>query len=201
MFNLSISKLKMGGLAMVFLGFSALGHADDITDSISEALEYYKNGEYTDAAQSLDYASQLVKQKKAAGLESFLPKPLNGWTEEKTDSQAAGTAMFGGGVTAQRKYNKESASVTVQIITDSPVMQGVMMMFSNPMFAASDGGKLEKIGHQKAIVKFDPANKNGEIKIVVANRFFVLIEGDGVTKDDLEGYAKAVDYKKLASQP
>jgi hypothetical protein len=201
MFNLSINKLKVSGLAIVFLGFSALGYADDITDSINEGLQYYKNGEYTEAIESLNYASQLIKQNKAKVLESFLPEPLSGWTAQKTNSQAVGAAMFGGGVTAERKYNKGSSSVTVQIITDSPIMQGVMMMFSNPMIAVSDGAKLEKIGRQKAIVKFDPNNKQGEIKIVVAHRFLVLIEGHEIAKEDLKGYAKAIDYKKLISLP
>ena len=199
MFNFSINKLKVSGLAIVLMAFSAIGYADDITDSISEALQYYKNGEYTDALESLNYASQLIKQKKGKGLESFLPEPLSGWTAKEANSQTVSTAMFSGGVTAERKYNKGSSSVTVQIITDSPFMQGVMMMFSNPMFAASDGGKLEKIERQKAIVKFDAANKQGEIKIVVANRFFVLIEGEEITEEDLKAYAKAIDYKNLAS--
>ena len=199
MFNLSINKLKVGGVFLVLMAFSIPGYADDIEDSIKEALQYYENGEYKDAVDSLNYASQLIQQKKGKGLESFLPEPLSGWTAQETSSQAAGAAMFGGGVTAERKYSKGSSSITIQLITDSPIMQSMMMMFSNPMFATSDGGKLEKIGRQKAIVKFDPNSKRGEIKIVVANRFLVLIEGSEVTKEDLKGYAKAIDYKKLKS--
>ncbi len=77
----------------------------------------------------------------------------------------------------------------------------MMMMFSNPMLFTSDGGKLERIGRQKAIVKFDSNSKEGDIKIVVANRFLVLIEGQVITKENLKGYAKAIDYKKLLSLP
>ncbi len=201
MFSLNINRLRVIGLAIAFVAFSAIGYADDITDSINEALQYYKNGEYTDAVENLNYASQLIQQKKGKALESFLPEPLTGWTAEDATSQVTGAAMFGGGVTVEREYRKGSSSITIQIITDSPIMQGVMMMFSNPMFAASEGGKLEKIGRQKAIVKFDPANKDGDIKIVVANRFLVSIEGDGITREDLKGYAKAIDYKKMASLP
>lgn len=199
MLSLRINRLRVSVLTIAFVAFSAIGHADDITDSINEALQYYKNGEYADAVGSLNYASRLIQQKKGKGLESFLPEPLSGWTAQEANSQTAGAAMFGGGVTAERKYSKGSGSITVQIITDSPLMQGVMMMFSNPMFAASDGGKLEKIERQKAIVKFDATNKQGEIKIVVANRFFVLIEGEAITEEDLKAYAKAIDYKNLAS--
>ncbi len=201
MFRLKGNILMVNGLLILFVAFASLGYADDITDSINEALQHYKNGKNSDAVESLNYASQLIQQKKGEGLESLLPPPLSGWTAQESRSQSASAAMFGGGVTAERKYTKEAATVTVQIITDSPLMQGVMMMFSNPMFAASDGGKFEKIGAQKAIVKFDSTNKTGEIKIVVANRFFVLIEGQAVSEEEVKKYAKAIDYKKLAALP
>jgi hypothetical protein len=35
----------------------------------------------------------------------------------------------------------------------------------------------------------------------VANRFLITVEGRNVTKEDLEAYAKAIDYKKLESIP
>ena len=197
----TINGLKTGILIVIFMALSTIAFADDVTDSINEAMQYYKNGEYTSAVESLNYASQLIQQKKGEGLESLLPKPLDGWTAEATTSQAMGTAMLGGGVTAERQYKKGGSSITIQIITDSPLLQSFMMMFSNPMFAASDGGKLEKIGGQKAIVKYDAQNKSGDVKIVVANRFLVSVEGEEVAKEDLKKYAEAIDYKKLAALP
>ena len=107
--------------------------------------------------------------------------------------------MFGGGITAERKYVKGKNNVSIEIVADSPMMQSVMMMFSNPMYATSDGGKLEKIKRQKAIVKFDAENDRGDIKIVVANRFLVTIKGNKTTLADLKAYAEAIDYKKLKS--
>lgn len=199
MFNLYSNKLRLVGAFLVLMLFSFSGYADDIEDSIKEGLQYYKSGEYKDAVESLNYATQLIQQKKGKGLESFLPEPLKGWTAQKASSQAAGAAMFGGGVTAEREYSKGSSSISIKIITDSPIMQSMMMMFSNPMIATSDGGKLERIGRQKAIVKFDPDNKEGDIKIVVANRFLILIEGRETTMEDMKAYAKAIDYKKLKS--
>lgn len=188
-------------LAIVSFLYAFPAYADDVTDSINEALEYYNTGKYGDAVGSLNYAAQLIGQKKGGQLEDFLPKPLSGWTAEAADSQAAGAAMFGGGISASRRYNKESASVHVQIVTDSPMLQGMAMMFANPMIAASDGGKLEKIKGQKAIVKYSEADKEGTINMMVANRFLVTIDGRDVTKEDLTAYAKAFDYEKLAAMP
>ncbi len=187
-------------LAIVFALFAGTAFADDIVTSINEALEYYKNGDYTEAVSNLNYAAQLIQQKKGGSLESFLPKPLSGWSAEDASSQAAGAGMFGG-VTAQREYRKGDSSVSVTIITDSPMLQGMMVMFSNPMFATSDGGKLEKINKQKAIVKYQPSEKEGEIQIMVASRFLVTVEGRDVTKAELNQYAEAIDFDKLAELP
>ena len=181
--------------------FSTAAVADDVTDYINEALQYYKDGAYSDAVDSLNYAEQMIQQKKSTGLEAFLPEPLKGWTAETATSQAASSAMLGGGISAERSYNKDNSSIEIQIMADSPMLQGVMMMMSNPMFAASDGGKLERIGKQKAMVKFDPNTKKGDIQIVVANRFMVSIDGRGISKKDLKAYAKAIDYKKMAELP
>ncbi len=183
--------------ALTLLAFP--GHADDVKQTIDESLQYYEQGEYNDAVDSLNYAIQLIQQKKGKSLEAFLPAPLSGWQAQDSKSQSVGAAMFGGGLTAERKYSKGNARITVQIVTDSPVLQGVMMMFSNPMFASSDGGKLERIGRQKAIVKYDSDKKRGDIQVVVAKRILVTIEGDQVNLDDLKAYAKAIDYKKLAA--
>jgi len=184
-------------IACILIAFSSLVYADDVKDSIKEALEYYDEGDYSGAVESLNYATQLIQQKKSENLTSFLPQPLDGWAAEESTSQAVGAAMFGGGVTAERRYTKEDSRVTVQIVTDSPMLQSMMMMFSNPMFASSDGGKMERIKRQKALVKYDPSTEQGEIQIIVAKRFLVTINGDNVSKDDLKAYAEGIDYKKL----
>ncbi|WP_051284128.1 hypothetical protein [Desulforegula conservatrix] len=176
--------------------------ADEVTDSINEGLEHYKKGNHAEAVNSLNFASQKIAQLKAEKIKTLLPKPLDGWKAEEPSSQASGAAVFGGGVSAEGKYSKkDKGSVSVKFVTDSPMLQSMMMLFSNPMFATSDGGKLEKINNQKAIVKFDAANKSGNINIVVANKILVTVEGNDITQDDLMAYAKAVNYDQLAAMP
>lgn len=188
------------GLTIIFLMNPAVGCADDVTDAINDAMKYYKEGQYSAAVQNLNYASQVIQQKKGEGLTSFLPEPLSGWTAQEANSQAAGAAMLGGGITVSREYTRDESSVTIQIITDSPIMQSMMMMLSNPMYAASDGGKLERIERQNAMVKFDPADKSGEIKMVVASRYFITLEGQQTSKEDLMAYARAINFDTLSAQ-
>jgi hypothetical protein len=197
----SLSKSVAIG-TLLLAGFAAGPvQADDIIESIKEGLEYYQDGSYSDAVSSLNYAAQLIQQKKSDELAQLLPEPLAGWTGEEADSQSAGTAIFGGGVTANRNYRKDSARIEVQIITDSPMMQGMMMMFNNPMYTGSGGGKLKKIGRQKAMVKYNEQRQRGEITMVVANRFLVTVKGQNASLEDMEAYAKSIDFKKMSRLP
>ena len=201
MFDLYIKTWKGSRIFIILMISSTLVYADNIESSIEEALKQYRNKEYKASVESLNYASQLIRQKMAAELESFLPEPLSGGNAKKGSSQIMGTSTLGGGIIAERKYTKKSGSINIQIITDSPFTQFIMMMFTNPVFITLEGGKFEKIGHQNAIIKYDSDNRRGEIKIVVANRFLVSIDGEDVTEEELRDYADAVDYKKLQSLP
>lgn len=175
--------------------------ADEVTDSITQGLEQYNKESYTEAMTSLNYASQKIGQIKADSMKVLIPQPLAGWTGDEVESQAAGTAMFGGGLSAEGRYHKGDQNVTVKIVTDSPLLQSMMMLISNPMFATSSGGKLEKIKNQTAIVKYEAQAKRGDINVVVAGKVLVTVEGNEVSQDDLMAYAKAVDYEKIAALP
>jgi hypothetical protein len=188
-------------LIALFIGLlfftSGLVWADEVSDSVEEAMEYYKEGDFVEAANSLDYASQLIRQKRSSNLEVVLPDPLSDWTAEDIKSQAGVTGILGGMISVKRTYRKDQGSITVEIIVDSPGIQSIIMVLSNPAYASADGGKLTKIKKQNAIIKYRPSGKNGEINIVVAKKYLVNIEGRNVSENDLVDYASAIDYHKL----
>lgn len=188
--------LFLGASTLVF-GSASL-RADDVTDSIDEAVKAYKDGDYATAAGSLDAAAQMIRQKRAESFSALLPAAPSGWTAEDATSGAAGAAMFGGGISAERRYTKGDASVTIKLLTDSPMMSAVMMMVNNPAILASSGnGKLERIKGQKALVKHD--GDSGEINIVVGGTMLVTLDGDGVTPAEMKSLAESIDYAKLAA--
>ena len=191
----------VSALVVGLVAFSGPVYADEITDSINEALTQYNNNDFSAASESLGYALQLLGQKKGGQLQELLPQALPGWTADEASSETVNAAIMGGGINAERRYQRDDSSVTVKFVTDSPMLQGMMMMFSNPMFATADGGTLEKIKGQKAIIKFNTRDKNGSITIVVGNRTLILIEGNSVTREDLKNYAAAIDYRKLSALP
>lgn len=184
--------LRVAALLFAANAMWAPVHADEVEDAMKEALEAYKNKDFKAATESLDYATTLIRQQKGNVLESYLPGPLDGWKAEDAESAAAGTAFMGGGVSAQRVFSKGDKRVTVALITDSPMLSGMMMMFGNPMFATSDGGKMQRINGQKAMVK------RGEVTMAV-NNTLVTVNGNA-DEADLIAYTKGVDVEGLAKQ-
>lgn len=185
--------------AASFLACGVLLHADPVTDSIDEAKKAYENKDFAGAVQALEAAAQLVRQQRAEGLAQYLPAAPSGWTAEEADSTSAGASMMGGMISAAREYRKDSANVKVSFITDSPMLQAVLMMYNMPMMAGNDGGKLERIKKQKAIVKYDKSGKHGSINIVVGGTLLLQIEGSDLTDVELRSFAEAIDYDKLAA--
>jgi len=171
--------------------------ADDIEDAINSAHEAYLAQDYATATAQLDYASSLIRQLKAEGIAALFPDPLPGWEADEPDSNAAGGSMFGGGVFSSRKYHRGRESVTINYTSDSPMMQSVGIMFSNPSMVVMSGGKLKKIKGQQAIFRDD--GRRPSLQMIVGGKVMVNVEGntDAAT---LEQYAAAIDYAALAKQ-
>jgi hypothetical protein len=195
-----MNKFKVIFLALILSTcFTISGYADEVTNLIKEALKQYKNGDYVEATNNLEYASQLIRQKKQDKLQLSLPKPLDGWIGENETSQAEGTAMLIGGTSVKRNYYKDSSIITIGIIADSPFLQSIMTLFNISLIATASGGKLEIIKGQKAIVTYKPIDKQGEIKVIVAGRILITLNGTNVSREDIIAYANAVDYKTIAT--
>lgn len=197
MFNQGLNKQKVSALLLSLMILAGSAYANDIEDSIKEALVFYEEGALKDAVESLNYASQLIRQEKGKQLTELMPEAPDGWTVKNIEAKSVGAAMFGGGITIDGAYTKDKANVSVQLITDSPIMQSMGMLFSNPMMATSDGGKLERIGREKALIKYNKQKQRGEIRMIIADVYLIMINGRNVTEDELKMFAKAFDVKKM----
>ncbi len=190
-------KVATACMLVSLFAFACNASADDVTDTIEEAMEAYKKGEYKKASEDLSYALEAINQKKGNDLKAYLPEPLEGWTAEEAVAQTANVTMLGEGTMLSRTYHRFESLITIEMVMDSPLMQGVAMMMSNPMFRSSEMGELTRINKEKAMVKYDNKEKSGNITMVVANRIMITIKGETVSKEELIAYAHAIDLKKL----
>ena len=169
-------------------------YADEITDTIKEALAAYEKGDTSQAKEDLTYALELIKQKKGDTLKNFLPEPLSGWQADAPVVENMGAAMMGGGTTLRRVYTKGEGRITIEMVADSPLVQSIGAILSNPMFAA---GRFKRIHRQKAMIEYDAQNRSGKVTMMINNRIAIGVTGEKVSEADMIAYAEAIDIDGL----
>lgn len=168
-------------------------YADDVTDQISEALKAYEKKDYSTASTALGAASTMIRQKRAENVAQALPKPLSGWSADEAETSQAGAGLFGGGISAKRKYKKDGMQVTVSVVSDSPMIQAMSMMFSNPQFAGRNA-KLIVVNGRKVISN----SKKNSLQTMIAGRILVSAEGKRKTSPEaVKQYLNAIDFSAI----
>ena len=169
--------------------------ADEIKDAIDTASKHYNAGELSQAIAQLDYASTLIRQQKGEQVKGAFPAAPSGWEAEEANSEVAGAAMFGGGITATRSYYNDEQRIEIQLMMDSPMLQAFSMMLSNPSMIAMSGGKLTKIQGIQAVQKID--GDQLEIQFVTAGGAMITLSGEKAAQSTMLALANAIDLKKL----
>jgi hypothetical protein len=186
------------------LGLSLLpaaAFADDIADMLKRGLKLYEEGNISKSMEALNFAMAQMRQKKAESLTAVFPEPPKGWKGEKAVSESAGAGLMGGGISASRKYKQDGSKgyAKVEIMTDSPLIQSMAMLLSNPMFLQGGAnGKLILLQGEKAILK-DPGKGKAELQMLINNKILIKVEARRVDNagEIVQELAKKLDLKKL----
>ena len=184
---------SVAAAGLLFVSVSAA--TNDITDAIAAAQKHYAAGELSQAIAQLDYAGTLVRQEKAERVTTAFPPAPAGWEADEPESDVAGAAMFGGGISVSRNYYNDNASIEMQMMMDSPMLQAFSMMLSNPSMIAMSGGKLIKIQGLQAVQKVE--GDSAEIQFVTANGAMITLNTDANQLKTALALANAIDLKKL----
>ena len=176
--------------ALLFAAAIAGARADDVTDQINEALKAYQNHDTPTAIAALDAAANLLRQSRADALKKVLPQPPAGWTADDAEASAVGAAMLGGGITASRTYHNGNQQVEVQIMADSPMLQGMAALLASP-FAAASGMKTVVVGGRRLSYTENDNSYMG----LVADKVIVKVEGSKDTPDaTLKSFIGTIDF-------
>jgi hypothetical protein len=185
--------MRFAATAFLALALAFPAAADDVEASIDAALEAYRAGDIKTAKEELDFASQLLGQRKAAELRSLLPEPLPGWERQDAEAgEAQAMAAFGGGQMAGASYAKGPDTVEIQVMADNQMVTAMGAMFSSPAMMGSMG-EVRRIGGEKAVL-----TPEGELQALIDGRIMVQITGtaDAETK---QAYFEAIDLDALKS--
>jgi len=162
--------------------------ADDVVDQINEALKAYRAHDVQTAIAALDAASNLLRQSRAEGLKNLLPSTPPGWTADEAESTAVGVAMLGGGTTESRTYHNQ---VEVQLLADSPTLQGMAALIGSPLAAAGRMKTVVTSGRRWSYI-------NHSYIALVADKVIVKVEGNSDTPDPtLKSFIGALDFAAI----
>ncbi|HPR17288.1 MAG TPA: hypothetical protein PLD62_03495 [Candidatus Cloacimonadota bacterium] len=200
-----MKRVKVVVLVFVFL-ISALSFADETTGALDRAKGLYQSGKYSESIGELNYAINQIQQIIMERYKTVFPAALSGWQADEFNADAASMALLGGGISVSRNYSKEleqesndyyteTASINISLVSDSPMLSSLMMMFNNPMFLG--GNKMVTIQGEKAIESSDSDGVPNELQFVIANRVIITVSASSCTKDDLYAYANKIDFAKL----
>jgi hypothetical protein len=189
-----LPQLALPALAAALLLAPLPLRADEVRDALAEASRAYAAGDIPAARMALAEAQQLLQQRAGDTLAAALPEPLPGWeAEAATAEHTSGLALLGGAgmIQASRTYrHREGRTVEIQVSADNPLMAQMLMVFNNPAMAGAVG-RLVRVGSHRAIQQ-----QNGELMMVLNNRFLVQISGDGTAQEKL-AYAQAINTARL----
>lgn len=171
--------------------------ADDVKDAVNRALSAYDAENYSNAMNELNFARGLIVQKIAGRYSDALPKAETGWTAEDIATEIP-TAMAGGGIVVSRSYQMNDKNISIEIISDSPMISSLLMMFNNPMFAGASGSKITAVKGERAIEEWDSGDKEGQIQVVLDNRMLITVSGSMLdNKSEMKTYMEKVDFDLL----
>lgn len=178
----------------LMMGFSlAPVRADDAKDQLQEALKAYDKGDYATALTALDAATALIRQKRSEQWQSLLPDPLPGWQAEDAQSTTVSPAVFGGGTSVTRSYFRDTDKVDISLVLDSPLMQGIGSLMSNPFFTNSDTKVLVINGRKMLYTKTD-----NSYQAMIGSKTMIIVKGSlMVPEDTLKAYLMAIKFSEL----
>jgi hypothetical protein len=107
---------------------------------------------------------------------------------------------------AEGKYSDANSNSNIKVtITDTGSMQGFAMLgygwAMTSIDRETDNGyeRTTKINGSPGYEKYNNPNQTGEVSALVAGRFVVQVEGDGVNMDMIKSVLNQIDLNKLAS--
>ncbi|MBD3167475.1 hypothetical protein GF324_12820 [bacterium] len=151
------------------------------------------------ANQELLFAVSQIHDRLADLYSEALPAATAGWETDGLTQDNMG--RIGGGVSVQVQYmfNDESGedylyrSVTIGLMSDSPMLSTVMMLINNPMYGS---GRAVTVEGCKAAEEWD--GEHGKLQFVIDNRVLVTIDCNGLSsREEMREWAGKINFAHL----
>jgi hypothetical protein len=169
--------------------------------------DYTKMAEQNRQALTQMNKGKVIEAVTGDTLKALLPADLPGM--KRTNTSAERTQMMGVDMSkAEGQYSQgDNGEGTITVtITDAGNMSGPMRMgmvgWTMAQYSRETDNGYEKTmtykGY-KGMEEYNKSDKNGTVRLFVADRFIVEVEGNGITMDALKQALDKIDLAKLSS--
>lgn len=146
-------------LTIIFLSLNI--QAQEFAGKLNEAQASYNSGDLENARFTLEQSLQIINQEIGKEILSYLPDNLGGLPKSDADDNVTGISAGFAGLFVHRNYKAETKEISVEIMSDSPMMAGINALLSLPVFFSSDPNqKRIKIKNYKALLTKSVSEEN-----------------------------------------
>lgn len=163
---------------------------DAMKDAAEKIADAAKDGK--ESVETVDFRT----------LKEFLPADADGLDRKEASGQKTGAMGFKIS-TAEADYANADGSERIGVdIVDAGGTGALMGMAAWSLVEVDkeDENGYEKtstVDGNKCFEKYNNSSKNGELNLLVKNRFIVTVKGDGVSMDKLKATLEDIDLDKL----
>ena len=128
--------------------------AQDVQANIDEARSSYQSGNLENARFALQQALNSINQEIAGEILALLPSEMGNMPMVEGSDDVSGSSYGYAGLYVSRSYARDTtASSSIEIVSDSPLLAGINALLAMPAIAYSDPNQKQiKINNYKAML-------------------------------------------------
>ncbi|TVS00047.1 MAG: hypothetical protein EA407_15490 [Rhodobacteraceae bacterium] len=163
--------------------------ADPFIKALETAIDAYRDGDLQYAEDELVAAQRLLGEMKAAGLASFLPEALEGWTRVIDTEAGQMLGFIGGGTMASAQYSGLDQRFELSFMADNPMVAQIGMMLGSATMITQMGGQVERINRVRFL------REDQSLKAIVGNR--ILVQAEGADAEVMIPFLEQIDFRAM----
>jgi hypothetical protein len=192
-------------LIVLSLSFTMIAQAQEFDKHMASAKSAYTSGNLEDARFNLENALREIDAAIGREILKELPTSLGGLTSDTKNDQVTGmSGSIVGGLYVHRVYgNTQVKGITLDIISDSPLMAGLNAILAMPMVMNTGDAnqKVVKVQGYKSLLnrKADAENKTSgySLQIPFTNSMLTLDYAGAISEADFLKIANSLPLEKI----
>ncbi len=151
--------MKKLSILFLLIGFYFTGFSQDYAKDLATARSAYKGGKLDDSRFAMQQMMQELDMLTGKEILKELPATMDGQSIIKTKDNVSGASGFAG-VVIHREYGAAPKNITLDLITNSPLLGAINALLSLPFITNTGDQKVIKINGYKALIQKVAGNNN-----------------------------------------